>query len=185
MYAGANAGGNPRFLEATQLLGTLLAEHGITAVYGGGNIGLMRALADAVLLGNGHIIGVIPHFFVQRGLKHHGVQDMRTVATMHERKALMADLADGFIALPGGLGTLEEIVEILTWAQIGLHAKPVGLLNVDGFYQPLLDFIQHMTAQGFLKPIRSDWLLVDSSPPELLERMRTFQSQAAGPFAPG
>jgi hypothetical protein len=185
VYAGANSGTHPAYALAASQLGALLAEYRLTVVFGGGNIGLMRVLADAVLLGKGNMIGVIPGIFVERGLRHTGVQDTRIVATMHQRKAMMADLADGFIALPGGLGTIEELMEILTWAQIGLHAKPVGLLNIDGFYGPLLGFIEQLTAQGFLKPIRADWLLVDSSPAALLTQMLAFQAQATTTFAPG
>jgi uncharacterized protein (TIGR00730 family) len=151
VFAGSADGTLPAYIDAACALGRHLAESGIGVVYGGASIGLMGRLADAALAAGGEVIGVLPHGLSDREIAHAGLTELRLVATMHERKALMADLADAFIALPGGLGTLEELFEIATWAQLGLHAKPVGLLDVAGYYAPLTGFLEHAVAHGFIK----------------------------------
>jgi uncharacterized protein (TIGR00730 family) len=143
-------------------------------VYGGGNVGLMGVLADAVLNAGGRITGVIPHALVARELAHDGVTTLRTVESMHERKALMARLSDGFVALPGGFGTLEEFAEAVTWTQLGLHAKPCGLLNVSGFYDGLLAFLDHALRQEFLRPTHSQIVVADPDPEALLDRLAAW-----------
>jgi uncharacterized protein (TIGR00730 family) len=174
VYCGAKLGANPEYAHAARRLGTLLARRQITLIFGGGNVGLMGAMADALLAEQGQAVGVIPRFFVEKGLQHAGIKDMRLVDTMHERKSLMAQMADGFIALPGGLGTIEELLEILTWSQIGLHRKPVGLLNVAHFFGPLLALLDQMVQEQFLKPLDTEMLLVEDSPDRLLERFQAF-----------
>ena len=169
VFCGSSAGADPRHLEAAVSFGRVLAERRIGLVYGGASVGLMGALADAVLSGGGHVTGVIPASLARRELAHEALPDLRVVATMHERKALMADLADAFVALPGGIGTLDETFEILTWAQLGLHRKPLGLLDVAGYYQPLLAFLDHAVAQRFLRPEHRAQVLVADDPRRLLD----------------
>jgi hypothetical protein len=171
VFCGSSAGDDPRFLETARRTGALLAERGLGLVYGGATVGLMGAVADAVLAHGGHVTGVIPSRLVERELAHHGLPDLRVVASMHERKALMADLADGFVALPGGIGTLEETFEVLTWAQLGLHHKPIGILDVAGYYAPLLTFLDHAVASRFVRREHRDMLLVDPDPGRLLDRL--------------
>ena len=171
VFCGSSTGLNPSFIDATRVLGAALAQRGIGVVYGGGNVGLMGVLADAVLDAGGEIIGVIPHGLVAREIAHSGVTQMHIVNSMHERKALMADLAAAFVALPGGFGTLEEFCEAVTWTQLGVHAKPCGLLNVDGFYDDLLAFFQHALGEQFLRPTHSDIVVADSDPLRLLDRL--------------
>lgn len=146
-----------------------MASRRIALVYGAGNIGLMGAVADAVLHAGGEVVGVIPQVLVDLEVAHTGLQDLRVVDTMHERKATMAQLADAFIALPGGMGTLEELSEILTWAQLDIHAKPIGLLNEDGYYDHLLRFLDHAVAEGFLRPAHRDLLIVRDDVAQLLD----------------
>jgi uncharacterized protein (TIGR00730 family) len=152
-------------------LGRLLAARGIGLVYGGAHVGLMSAVADAVLAGGGHVTGVIPQALVEKEVAHDGLTDLRVVTTMHERKALMAELADGFIALPGGWGTLDEFFEILTWAQLGIHQKPCGLLNVLGYFDPLLAFLDHAVQQGFVRREFGALLATSDNPATLLGKM--------------
>ena len=156
-------------------LGHLLAERRIELVYGGGNVGLMGAIADAVLQKNGRVTGVIPRALLDRELGHQGIQDLRVVSSMHQRKALMADLSDGFIALPGGLGTLEEFCEVLTWSQLGLQEKPCGLLNVENYYQPLLSLLDHAVEEGFITPENRKLVLAHDDPTSLLEDLLAFK----------
>ena len=155
-------------------MGIVLVEAGLELVYGGGHVGLMGAIADSVLANGGQVIGVIPEALVARELAHRGVSDLRVVRSMHERKALMAELSDAFIALPGGFGTLEEFCEILTWAQLGLHTKPCGILNVDGYYDALLDLFDHGVVEKFIPPQHRNWVLLDTDAQRLLDRMRQF-----------
>lgn len=169
VFCGSNSGSDPSYVDAARQLGRLLARDGIALVYGGGSVGLMGELADAVLQSGGEVTGVIPHALWAREVGHRGLTDLRIVETMHERKALMADLADAFIALPGGLGTLEEIFEIWTWAQLGLHAKPMGFLDVNGFYAPLLQFLDRAVRERFLKEPHRAIALVDADPERLLQ----------------
>jgi uncharacterized protein (TIGR00730 family) len=159
------------YLEAAREMGALLAERGLGLVYGGGNIGLMGALADAALAGGGEVIGVIPGPLVQRELAHRGCTELRVVATMHERKAMMADLADAFIALPGGFGTLDEFCEVLTWAQLGFHRKPCGLLNIAGFWDSFLGQLNHAVAEGFVRQAHVEMITVENAPAKLLARL--------------
>ena len=171
VYCGSSAGARAEYAAAARELGGALADRGIGLVYGGGNVGLMGVLADAMVAASAEVIGVIPEALVARELAHQGVSELRVVGTMHERKALMADLADGFIALPGGLGTLEELFEALTWAQLGLHAKPCGLLDVAGFFDDLDRFLDRVVADGFVRPDSRARLIVETDPARLVERL--------------
>ena len=173
VFCGSRLGATPQYEQAAEAVGRLLAERSRTLVYGGGNVGLMGVLADGALKGGGEVIGVIPAALMERELGHGSVTDLRIVGTMHERKALMADLADAFLAMPGGYGTLDELCEILTWAQLGLHAKPVGLLNTEGYFDAFLSFLTRSVEEGFLQPIDREMLLVDSDPARLLEQLLT------------
>jgi uncharacterized protein (TIGR00730 family) len=174
VFCGSSPGGNPVYQEAAWKVGRMLVREGITLVYGGGNVGLMGELANAVLEGGGKVIGVIPQALLERELAHHGVTELKIVRSMHERKALMAELSDAFIALPGGFGTLEELFEILTWAQLGLHEKPCGILNAAGYYSPLRTFISHMVSEQFLKAKYLELLPIEEDCERLLEALRNF-----------
>ena len=172
VFCGASSGHDPAYALAARRFGEVLARHGIELVWGAGNVGLMGVLADAVLSHGGRAVGVIPDFMVERELAHTAASEILIVDSMHARKAAMADRADGFVALPGGFGTLDELFEILTWAQLHIHAKPVGLLNVRGFFDPLLAMVRHMSAEGFVKTHHLDLLHVEEDPLRLLESMR-------------
>ena len=169
VFAGSNSGLRPEYLAAAQELGHVLARQEVGLVYGGARVGLMGALADAVLAERGHVTGVIPEALVAKEVAHDGLSDLRGVGSMHARKAVMAELADGFIALPGGWGTLEEFFEVLTWAQLGLHRKPCGLLNVRGVFDGLLSFIDHSIDERFVRRENRSMVIVSSSPGMLLE----------------
>jgi hypothetical protein len=169
VFAGSSAGARPEYLDAAQHLARALVQRQIVLVYGGARVGLMGALANAVLSAGGDVIGVIPERLVSKEVAHDGLADLRVVASMHERKATMAELADAFIALPGGWGTLEEFFEILTWAQLGLHRKPCGLLNVCGFWGGLLSFIDHSIDERFVRRENRSMVLVSDQPDELLQ----------------
>lgn len=171
VFCGSSRGSDPRHAEAAAGLGRLLAARGIGLVFGGGSVGLMGVVADAVLAGGGEAIGVIPHGLAARELAHRGVPDMRVVPTMHARKALMAELADGFVALPGGMGTFDELFEIVTWAQLGIHRKPVGVLDVAGYYEPLVALLDHAAAAGFVSAQGRAIVIVETQAPRLLDRM--------------
>ena len=172
VYCGALHGASPIFDESARAMARALVEHNIALVYGGGNVGLMGVIADEVLRLGGEVSGVIPRQLVDRELAHAGLTRLFVVKDMHERKAMMAELSDGFIALPGGMGTLEELFEMLTWSQLGIHAKPVGALNVDGFYDGLVSFIAHQHAHGFVRPQHAQLLIVEDQPDALIARMR-------------
>jgi uncharacterized protein (TIGR00730 family) len=176
VFCGSNAGRAPAYAAAAHSLGTLLARRGIGLVYGGGNVGLMGIVADAALAAGGEVIGVIPRALVDRELAHRGVTDLRVVASMHERKQLMHDLADGFVALPGGFGTLDELFEALTWAQLGMHGKPCGLLDVDDFWQPLVRLVEQQVAENFVRPHHASMLLHAASAEALLDRFVAYQA---------
>jgi len=180
VYCGSSEGTNPVHREAAENLGALLASRGTGLVYGGGNVGLMGIIADAALRAGGEVIGVIPTALMDKELGHTGVTKLHVVASMHERKQLMADLSDGFIALSGGIGTFEELFETFTWLQLGFHAKPVGVLNVAGFYDHLLTFLRHATAEKFMRPAHLESLLVESDAAALLERMARFRPETLG-----
>ena len=183
VFCGSSAGADRRFLEAAVALAGTLAGRGLGLVYGGASVGLMGAMADAALACGGHVTGVIPTTLVNREIAHRGLSDLRVVATMHERKALMADLSDAFIALPGGLGTLDESFEVLTWSQLGLHAKPFGLLDVAGYWQPLAAFLDHAVASGFIKPAHRALVHVEGSADALLDRFTTASATVADKWA--
>jgi uncharacterized protein (TIGR00730 family) len=168
-------GARPEYAQAARELGRLLAARRLRTVYGAGNIGLMGVLADAALEAGGDVVGVIPQALVARELAHNGVTELRVVDSMHQRKALMADLADAFIALPGGIGTLEELCEVLTWLQLGIHSKPCGLLNVAGYFEPLLAMLDRAVDERFLRPQHRSLLQVATDPVELLDRLQTIR----------
>ena len=172
VYCGANAGVTPGYAEAARALGRALVDQNLALVYGGGKVGLMGIIADAVLAAGGEATGVIPTALVEREVGHTGLTRQFIVKDMHERKAMMASLSDGFIAMPGGMGTLEELFEMLTWSQLGIHAKPIGLLNVDRFYDGLIDFIAHASAQGFIRPQHAALMMADSDPQALLKLLK-------------
>jgi uncharacterized protein (TIGR00730 family) len=180
VYCGANAGSLDDYAKAARHTAAALAGQGITLVYGGGSIGLMGILADAALAAGGKVIGIIPEHLSDREVAHGGLNALHVVGSMHERKALMMDLADAFIALPGGLGTLEELFEVLTWNQLGLHGKPCGLLNVRGYYDRLIALLDHAVEQRFLRPQHRDLLLVDDDPARLIERLGSRPSRGDG-----
>lgn len=179
VFCGSCRGVRPEYAAAARVLGAALVEEGITLVYGGGRVGLMGVIADAMLERGGDVIGVIPHALDTKELAHDGLTEMHVVDSMHERKGLMADLADGFIALPGGFGTFDEFIEIVTWAQLGIHAKPCGLLNVAGYFDKLIALLEHAVAERFIKPEHRDLVLVESDHQRLLGRLRTYTSPVA------
>jgi len=180
VYCGSNKGARAEYAQAAEQLGTQLAQRGIELVYGGGCVGLMGIVADAALKGGGHVIGVIPEKLVIKEVVHEGLPDLRVVKTMHERKALMAELADGFIALPGGYGTYEEFSEVLAWSQLGWHQKPCGLLEVAGFYRSFLEFLDHATREGFIRSRHRELVIVEEDAEKLLRRLEVFQPAPEG-----
>jgi uncharacterized protein (TIGR00730 family) len=175
VYAGSNPGASPAYAQGARALAALLAERGIGLVYGGGRVGLMGVLADTVLAAGGEAIGVMPRTLVDREIAHEGLTQLRVVGSMHERKALMAELADAFVAVPGGIGTLEELIEVYTWSQLGLHAKGCGVLNVDGYYDHLAAFLDHAVREGFLRAQHRAVLTVADTPEQLLDRLAAFE----------
>ncbi|EJL22085.1 TIGR00730 family Rossman fold protein [Brevibacillus sp. BC25] len=174
VYAGSNPGVNPLFERYALELGKELVGRGLELVYGGSSMGLMGRVANAVLEGDGKAIGVMPTGLFRGEIVHKGLTELHEVLTMHERKAKMIDLSDGFIALPGGLGTFEEIFEVVSWGQIGIHQKPIGLLNVDGYYTPLMQMVEHATEAGFIPAMQGELILCESDPAILLDRMRDY-----------
>lgn len=174
VFAGSSPGARPAYRTAAAALGSALASRGIGLVYGGARVGLMGAVADAALAADGSVIGVIPETLVAKEIAHTGLSELRVVRSMHERKALMADLADAFIALPGGWGTVEELFEILTWSQLGLHRKPAGLLNVAGYFDPLLAFVDHSAREGFVRPEQRSMIAVADSPDGLFDAFASY-----------
>jgi hypothetical protein len=179
VFCGSSPGRDPRYAEAAAALAQGLSARGLGVVFGGGSVGLMGVLADHALAAGVPVTGVIPHGLAARELAHRGVADMRVVPTMHARKALMAELADGFVALPGGIGTFEELFEIVTWGQLGIHRKPVGVLNVGGYYDPLVALLDHAVAEGFVTAENRRLVTVDSSPERLLDRMAAHEPPPA------
>ena len=176
VFCGSQVGGQPLYAAAATAVGTLLALRGIGLVYGGGKVGLMGVLADAALAAGGEVIGVIPERLMNRELGHGGVTDLRVVDSMHERKAMMSDLSDAFIALPGGYGTFEEFFEVVTWMQLGIHAKPCGLLNVGGYYDMLLALLDHAAGESFIRPQHRGLVLVDTEPAMLLQQLLDYRT---------
>ncbi|WP_044562524.1 TIGR00730 family Rossman fold protein [Azospirillum sp. B4] len=178
VFCGSSPGFEPHFLEAARGLGRALAEAGIGLVYGGASVGLMGAVADAVLAAGGDVIGVIPESLKKKEIAHAGLTDLRVVASMHERKALMAELSDGFIALPGGIGTFEELFEVWTWAQLGHHQKPCAIYNVAGFYDGLTAFLDGVVTAGFMKQNHRDMLVTADTAESLLDKLRAYEPPA-------
>jgi len=179
VFCGSNSGIHPAYREAAVRMGHLLVQRGIELVYGAGNIGLMGVLADAVLAEGGHVIGVIPEALMAKEVGHRGLTELRIVKSMHERKAIMSDLSDAFIAMPGGFGTFEEFCEVVTWSQLGIQSKPCGLLNVEGYYDPLLQLFDHAVGEGFLRQENRSLVLEDRNPEGLLAKMAAFVPIAA------
>jgi uncharacterized protein (TIGR00730 family) len=177
VFCGSNTGSRQAYRQAAEQLGALLAEREIELVYGGGNIGLMGVLADGVLARGGRVIGVIPDFMLAKEVGHTGLTELRIVSSMHERKAVMSDLSDGFIALPGGFGTFEEFCEVVTWSQLRLQSKPCGLLNVENYYAALLELFDHAVREGFLREENRRLVLDDENPARLLEKMAEFKAE--------
>jgi uncharacterized protein (TIGR00730 family) len=178
VFAGSSPGSHPSYRSAAEELGHALATREIELVYGGAKVGLMGVLADTVLAARGRVTGVIPASLVAKEVAHHGLTDLRVVASMHERKATMADLADGFIALPGGWGTVEELFEILTWGQLGLHHKPCGVFNVHGYFDRLLSFVEHSVNEGFVRREYGSMISVSSAPGALLDMLALYEPPA-------
>jgi uncharacterized protein (TIGR00730 family) len=174
VYCASNDGIKPAYVATARALGTVLASRGLTVVYGGGRTGLMGALADAALAAGGEVIGVMPHGLVQREVAHQGITSLQIVDSMHERKAMIAEMADAFITMPGGIGTLEEFFETWTWAQLGVHRKPVGLLDVDGFWNPLMTLLDQLEHEGFLRGTPREWLVREADPATLLTALEGF-----------
>jgi uncharacterized protein (TIGR00730 family) len=177
VYCGASSGISPLYADNARALAKTLAERKIELVYGGGNVGLMGIIADEVMRLGGRVTGVIPAALLEKEVGHRGLDTLHVVDNMHERKAMMADLADGFIAMPGGLGTMEELFEVLTWSQLGFHDKPIGLLNAGGYYDALLSFIAHMVEQGFLRKPQASLLMVAGDAAALLHQFDNFEAQ--------
>ncbi len=176
VYCGSNPGRNPRYREAAAELGHALAGRGLGLVYGGASVGVMGAIADSVLACGGEAIGIIPESLAVKEVAHDGLSQQHVVKSMHERKALMAEMSDGFVALPGGWGTIEEIFEILTWAQLGFHDKPCGLLNVDGYFDGLFRFLEHAIAEQFVKPVYRQMLIMETDAGRLLQRFESYEA---------
>lgn len=175
VFCGSSPGSRPEYLEAAEALGRALLKRGEDLVYGGASVGLMGRLADTVMAGGGHVIGVIPSSLADREVAATRLPDLRVVGSMHERKAMMADLSDGFVALPGGLGTMEEFFEVLTWTQLGIHRKPCGLLNVAGYFDKLVDFLDEAQERRFIRPEHRSMIVVRDEPEELLDRFDGYQ----------
>lgn len=179
VFCGSSFGSNPVYREAAESVGRALAQRGIALVYGGGKVGLMGTLTDACLAAGGRVIGVTPQALVDKEVAHTGLTELRVVGSMHERKALMAELSDAFVALPGGYGTWEEFCEVLTWSQLGIQRKACALLNIHGYYDPLLELADKAVSEGFLKEVNREMLLTDDDPERLLGRLSTYSPQIA------
>jgi uncharacterized protein (TIGR00730 family) len=178
VFCGSSLGRDGRYRAAAESLARVLLARRIGLVFGGGSVGLMGVVADAVLAGGGSVTGVIPHGLAVREVAHARLPDLRVVPTMHARKALMAELSDGFVALPGGYGTLEELLEVVTWGQLGIHGKPTGVLDVDGYYEPLVALFDRAVAEGFVSPENRGLVLVDENADALLDRMAAYRAPA-------
>lgn len=177
VFAGSNTGRRPEYQQAARSLAQAMVVRGIGLVYGGASVGLMGVIADTVLAGGGEVLGVIPRGLFRQEVPHKGLTQLHEVASMHERKALMSDLSDGFIALPGGFGTFDELFEIITWSQLGLHNKPVGVLNVAGYFDPLFALVAHASAEGFIPPSHQSLLMHEDNPMNLLDRFAAYTPQ--------
>jgi uncharacterized protein (TIGR00730 family) len=176
VFCGSYSGSQPIYLETTRAIGQGIAQGGYTLVYGGGKVGLMGAVADSALAAGGAVVGVMPKALVDKELAHTGLTELHVVDTMHTRKAMMAERADAFIALPGGFGTLDELFEIITWLQLGFHRKPIALLNVEGYFDPIIELIEHMAEEGFIKPEHRRVVMVSNSPADLLQRLPSYEA---------
>lgn len=177
VYCGSSFGSSPDYSNAARALAKAMVDDNIALVYGGGNVGLMGVIADEVMRLGGKATGVIPTALLEKEVGHRTLTQLHVVKDMHERKAMMAELSEGFIAMPGGIGTLEELFEVLTWSQLGFHNKPIGLLNVHGFYDDLIKFMQHLVVQGFLRPEHASLMMHEPDAITLLQRFKTFQPQ--------
>jgi uncharacterized protein (TIGR00730 family) len=175
VYAGSNRGARQEYVNAAEALARALVARGIGVVFGGGNVGLMKVVADTAMAAGGSVTGIMPEALIAREIGHGDITELRVVSSMHERKALMAELSDGFIALPGGFGTLEEFIEIATWAQLGLHDKPFGLLDVAGYYAPFVAFLDHAVEEGFVRPQHRAMVHVADAPDALLDAFATWK----------
>ena len=178
VFCGSSTGSRPDYAEAARRVGTALAKEGIGLVYGGGRVGLMGVVADAALAIGGRVVGVIPGPLATAEVAHGGLSELHVVTGMHERKAMMADAADAFLTLPGGIGTFEELFEVVTWAALGIHAKPIGLLNVSGYFDPLLAMLRHAVAEGFVRPEHLDRLVVSDDPEGLVFELLRHEARA-------
>ncbi len=176
VYCGSSPGRKKEYIEGAEKLGYILVQRNIELVYGGASVGVMGSLANAVLQNGGKVTGIIPEDLVQKEVAHNGLTELQVVSSMHERKAAMADISDGFIALPGGLGTMEELFEMLTWAQLGFHRKPIGMLNISGYYNHLSAFLNHTVEEQFVKKNHRSMLMVKKDPEELLDRFSEYES---------
>lgn len=175
VYCGSSPGTHPRFIEGARALGQAMAAQSCALVYGGSRYGMMGAIADAVIAARGRTIGILPRGLATKEAGHPGLSELHMVGSMHERKAMMIDKSEGFIAMPGGMGTLEELCEVITWSQLGIHRRPIGLLNVEGYFDPFLTFLDHAVDSGFLKATHRELLLVDADPEALLAKMNAFE----------
>lgn len=175
IYCGSSLGNRPEYAEQAAVLSRTLVRNGISIVYGGARVGIMGIIADTALAEGGKVVGVIPRALVEKEVAHQGLSKLHVVESMHERKALMAELSDGFIALPGGMGTLDELFEVLTWAQLGFHSKPCGVLNVSSYYDQLLSFISMASSEGYIRPQHRDMLIVSDSPDELIALFESYR----------
>jgi len=176
VYCGSSYGANPIYTEAAQAFGRALVASNLALVYGGGKVGLMGVIADTVMAGGGRAIGVIPELLVDKEVGHAGLTELHVVPDMHQRKKMMADFADAFVALPGGAGTLEELFEVYTWAQLGYHRKPVGILNIGGFYDPLMALLDHTVREGFMREAYREMLQTDSDPAALIAKLQRYHA---------
>lgn len=183
VFCGSSGGQNPVYVETAKRLGEVFVENDIELVYGGGKLGLMGAIANAVIAAGGRVTGVIPTYLVEREVAHRGITNLIEVESMHQRKAKMAELADGFIAMPGGFGTFEEFIEIITWSMLGFHGKPCAILNTEGYYAHLLNMFQHATTEGFLHRRHRDMVLVESTPEALVQRILSYEHTTTPKFS--
>ncbi len=183
VYCGSSDGAKPLYREAAKSFGRALVAANLSLVYGGGKVGLMGVIADEVMAAGGRAIGVIPELLVNKEVGHDGLSELHVVPDMHQRKKMMADLADAFVALPGGAGTLEELFEVFTWAQLGYHRKAVAVLNIDGFYDPLISMLEHTVQEGFMRQTYFDILQIDSDPAALIAKLRRYQPPVADKWA--
>lgn len=183
VFCGSSKGAKQEYLDSARELATVLSQSNIELVYGGAVVGMMGALADSMLAHGGRVVGVMPKFILEKEIAHEDITELHIVNSMHERKALMAELSQGFIMLPGGIGSVEEFFEIVTWSQLGIHAKPFGILNVGGYYDLMLKFIDHMVKEGFLNSVYRDNIIVEKTPTKLLESMSNYQRPAIEKWA--